>query len=270
MDYRHKKQITISVVFVLILILIGMGFYFLLKPKPTCLDKIKNQGEEGTDCGGPCELCYPYSDIKVNWEKVIKKEDNKYDLVAKIENPNPNLGTENLNYKFELKNNAGQVVKSVESATFILPNSTRYIIEPNIESNEAIASVNLIPEKVEKSSWQQLKDYQSPDLFVKDKNVTTANQNNYFIEATGNLKNDTDFDFDAVDVNIVLFDINQEPIAVSKTQIKTLMTGEERYFSVKWYTPPKEEIKSYDMQPETNLFSSDNYMDKHGVPRIEP
>ena len=28
--------------------------------EPTCFDRIQNQGEEGIDCGGPCEPCLPY------------------------------------------------------------------------------------------------------------------------------------------------------------------------------------------------------------------
>ncbi|MEM9051708.1 MAG: Ig domain-containing protein [Bacteroidota bacterium] len=30
--------------------------------EPTCFDEVKNQGEEGIDCGGPCEECLPTCD----------------------------------------------------------------------------------------------------------------------------------------------------------------------------------------------------------------
>lgn len=32
---------------------------FRIPPAPTCSDGIKNQGEIGIDCGGPCKSCYP-------------------------------------------------------------------------------------------------------------------------------------------------------------------------------------------------------------------
>ncbi|MFT5973598.1 MAG: hypothetical protein ACI9A8_002369, partial [Cryomorphaceae bacterium] len=33
--------------------------------EPTCFDEVKNQGEVGIDCGGPCPDCLPTCDDRV-------------------------------------------------------------------------------------------------------------------------------------------------------------------------------------------------------------
>ncbi|MBN2014301.1 MAG: hypothetical protein JW778_03895 [Candidatus Altiarchaeota archaeon] len=40
----------------------GGGGGIISKPKESCFDGIKNQGEEGVDCGGPCDPCISCSD----------------------------------------------------------------------------------------------------------------------------------------------------------------------------------------------------------------
>jgi len=271
MHYRIRKQVSILFVAGLFLAFLGTGVYYaFLKPAPTCFDGIRNQDEEEIDCGGisciSCEI-KTLKQIEVSWAQSIPLAPGVYDLAAKIRNPNPNFGTAFVNYEFELKNQNGQVIGRKSGMTFILPNSVKYIIENNIENQSQIASVDLKIDTGDRLTWEKLKDYQAPELYVKDKKFEIASQANYFAEASGVVKNGTTFGFDSVDVNIILFDSGSKVIGAAKSEINTLTAGEDRYFSVRWFFPINPQVKSFDVQAETNLFSDDNYMQIYGVPK---
>ena len=58
MTKRNIKQIIIALIFFSILFGFGFLIYSIsIKPDPSCEDGIKNQKEEGIDCGGPCLPC---------------------------------------------------------------------------------------------------------------------------------------------------------------------------------------------------------------------
>jgi len=270
MFYRIRKQFTILLIVGIFLILLGTGIYYaFLKPGPTCVDNIRNQGEEEVDCGGPCISCEikTLKDVEVIWAQAIPLSQNYYDLAAKVRNPNPNFGNPGVKYEFQLKDKSGQIVGKKSGTTFILPNSTKYIIENNFDSQGQIDSVQIKIDTGDKLSWLKLKDYQTPELYVKDKKFEIINQPTFFAEASGVVKNSTTFGFDKVDADIVLFDSNSKLIGAAKSEMRTLTAGEERYFSVRWFSPIAGEVKFFDMQAETNLFSDDNYMRVYGVPQ---
>ena len=271
MAYRIRKQITISIIVILFLALVGVGVYYVfLKPGSTCFDGIKNQDEEEIDCGGSqCVSCEikTLKEVEVVWTQVIPLVPGVYDLAAKIRNPNPNFGNPGVKYELQLKDKSGQIVGKKSGMTFILPNSTKYIIENNFQGQGQIDSVQIKIDTGENLSWLKLKNYQTPDIYVKGKKFEIRNETNFFAEASGVVKNSTTFGFDKVDADIVLFDSNSKLIGAAKSEMRTLKAGEERYFSVRWFSPIAGEVKFFDMQAETNLFSDDNYMRVYGVPQ---
>lgn len=267
MDYRLRKQIIIGFVYILLFCALGFGIYYLfIYNAPSCSDNIKNQGEEEIDCGGPCDVCVPFQDIAVTWVEVVKAGQSSYDFVAKIRNPNPNFGTTMLKYQFIAKDASGAVIGRRDGKTFILPDSSKYLIENNFESSQMIDSAEVIIEKIVKADWQKLDDYETLDIFVKDKNFQIKNDSTFLGEAAGTVKNNTSFGFDRMHVNVVLFGDGQKVLGASQSEIRTLGAGENRFFSTKWYWPLAGDVRFVDMEPETNVFSDENYMRIHGIP----
>jgi hypothetical protein len=268
MYYRIRKQIIIIAVVVLFFALVGSGIYFwFLKPAPSCFDGIRNQDEEEIDCGGAiCQSCEfkTISNIEVFWAQAIPADDNKIDLAAEIRNPNPNYGVAELAYGFEIKNVSGQVIGKKEGSTFILPGSAKYIIENNFQTNQPVGSVDLTVGKKEDLEWRKLNDYQAIELFILDKKFDILNQENFWGRASGTVKNETDFGFEKVNVNIIVFDKELRPIGAAQTTMNSLSAGEYRAFSVGWPKAFLGEFGTIEMQTETNLFSDDNYMRVYG------
>ena len=72
--------------------------YYLTRPDPTCFDKVQNQDETGVDCGGVCaaECAVTYNPESlgiVDTTFVPGGDKDVYDVVAKIHNPNDELGS---------------------------------------------------------------------------------------------------------------------------------------------------------------------------------
>ena len=270
MAYRIKKQAIIVTIVILFLGFIGLEIYLnYLKPVPSCFDGIKNQDEFDIDCGGACVTCEikTIKNIDVVWAIAIPAGNNSYDLAANIRNPNPNFGHAGYKYNFVLKDASGQIIGQRNGNDFILPGETKYVIEANFQSSVAPSTVSLQIDTGVNTDWLQLTNYQAVNLYIQDKGFTVSNQAGFLAEATGVVKNGTNFGFDTVTVNIVLFDRNKKPIGVSKSVINTLTAGEGRYFSAQWFAPFAGTMDSFDMQAQTNLFSDSNFMRIYGVPQ---
>lgn len=278
MDYRRRKQIIIVFIILVVLGLLSVGAYYKwFYQAPTCFDNKQNQKEEGVDCGGPCQMsCEPLTvkNLQVEWTKAVLLKDGLYDLVAKIDNVNPNYGLGRLNYFFKLFDGDGQLISEKKGSSFVLPNQKKYIIETNVSSGVKPEKVELVIGEALKTDWQRLKnDFEAPDIFVQDKQFKyLENQAGQPVlrtgtaQASGIIKNGSNFDFDKIVISVALFNESKEIVGVNKTEVYTVPAGEERYFSALWFSPLAGEVKSVDMLADTNLFADDNFMRRYGAP----
>jgi len=260
MNKRFIKQIIIA--FILILILSGFGFlvYYFSRPGPTCTDGIQNQSEEGIDCGGPCSSCdvVNLDEVKVIWAKAIPAQNNFYDLAAQIRNPNQNHGSGEVSYKFELYDDTGNIVVQRSGQTFILPNQTKYLTQTRVMANRSVSQVRLLFEQVE---WQKMDDYQSPQLFIQQKEYRLlGGEEAGFSQARAILVNKSNFDFDKIDIDILLFNLDHNLLALNSTEMRTLLSGQERDFVATWFSLIEGQVSFVEIEPETNVFNPDNYL----------
>lgn len=269
MAYKTRQQFSIGLVYILILILLGAGAYFLFfKKTPTCSDKIQNQGEQGIDCGGPCTLSCEHltiKDLQTDWVKFTEFKDGYYDLAAKIANPNPNFGLARFKYVFKIFDEAGNVLKEQTGSSFILPGqSEKYLIENNIFLEKKPASVKLEIEKPSFASWQKT-EIPLPGLFVKNWQSEFLADRPGVFQVSGVIKNPSPYNFDVIWIYVILFDSQRDIIGLNKTQARTVLAGEERYFSVLWTAPLPGQASSVKvMTPETNILAPDNFLQIKG------
>lgn len=266
MDYHLQKQIIIVIVYLVIFFLIGYGVYWIwFRHIPTCGDGILNQKEEQIDCGGPCESCEirTLKNIEIGWVKALSVRQGVYDLAAVIENPNPNYGAANLPYEFFLYDASGAIITSKQGSTFILPNKKTYIIEPAINIEQSIQDVKIV---FGAPQWSKLQSgFEIDQFFIKDKQFNPIIDGNGFYQVSGIVENKSAFDYDRVNVNIVLYDANNNPIGINKTEIRTLVASEERYFLSKWFSEITGETARVDIVAETDVFKNDNFMKRFGI-----
>lgn len=264
MTNRLLKQLTILLIFLFICFLIALAVYYLIHSAPSCSDGIQNQEEEGIDCGGPCPPC-PISqpqDIEVFWSRLLSSQADFYDLAAQIKNPNQHCGSGQLPYRFEIYNQSGELIKQVNGSTFILPNQSKYLVESRIALDCPIEQVGQIQLSFGEISWDKLKDYYSlPQLIVQQKEYFLLESNQPgFSQARAILLNKTDFDFDKIDIDFLLFDDQGRLLALNTTKVRTLLADEKRDLVATWFEELPGQVSSLEIEAETNVFNPDNYL----------
>jgi len=261
MSRRTKKQIIIG--FIFLLILAGFGFLIYsgyIKPEPSCNDGIKNQDEEDIDCGGSCDSCelINIKELEVLSVKVVASQDNFYDLAAQIKNPNQNYGSGNVLYQFELYDSNDNLIIQYSGSTYILPNQTKYLLKVRAESSQPVKQVKISFGEI---SWQRPEDYQPPQLVVQQKEYRLLNaQEPGFSQVRAILINKTSFDFDKIDIDILLFDSYNRLLAINTNEIRTLLAGQERDFFATWFNQIIGQAILIEIEAETNIFNPDNLL----------
>ena len=264
MEKRVPKQLIIGLIFVLIIGGVGYGivdYFFIVEP--TCFDNIQNGQEEGVDCGSlACGIeCEPeIMPLNIQLQELIEVRPNDYDFVARFNNPNSLFGALRARYEMELQRQDG-VSLSRTGTFYMLPGQTRYVIISGLHSDSALtgAFINII--EVE---WERVQSFEEISFPVQRESYEVINRNGVYSELEAVVLNNSDFDFDRVEVGVVLFDDNNSIIAVNKTDIRTFISRTERSFQVSWPVKLPETAKQ-DIEILTNVFENSNFIRNYGT-----
>lgn len=276
---RLIKKIIILTIFISSLLLLDR----LLFPPvlEICFNGQLDFGEEKLDCGGICEKkCPPplmppeASDINVEWVKYVKDGQNNYDLVARISNNNISWGLSSLGYRFKIYNDNNEIIKTEDRETYIMPvgfikNETgKYIIYDNYKYEENIKKVDI---QLYDYNWSEIKDKRE----LPDYNVEIIQINNtygklvengpeyYFVY--GETKNTSRYNFYKVDIAVIIYNDEDDVIAIGRTEQATMGAGNGWEFRIFWRQEFTDEIAHIDYQAQTNIFSEFNFIKAYGT-----
>jgi hypothetical protein len=257
------KRLTILGVVVFSVSLFGSSWYFFTAPDPSCFDGKQNQGERGTDCGGPCDR--PCEQVFVPDDLVIREVafvagggSGEYDVLAKIYNPNDELGAAVLPYVFRLKDASGGVLAEVSGKGFILPQETKTFLSVGLRTG-------VTPQTAEISfpdpTWEKFSGYrEKPALSILNRRYDRISSGPFFGEAQGTLVNDSVFDFRSIVVKVILRDIDGKPLAFNQTEMNTVRTRESRDFRLRWPKAFQGEVAKIDVEPEADVYHEENFI----------
>lgn len=257
---RGKKRLFIIGVYLLIFGVVGTLFYYVLAPAPTCNDGKKNQTEERVDCGGtcaPCEKIINAQELKIDEKYFVYGNKNQYDAMAAISNPNNKYGAIKFEYEFQLLDQAGAVLGKRSGINFILPGESKFIVELNIQSSINPYTVNFGIKNVE---WDEFLEYEEPRLSIYEKNHQEEPERNI---TSGLLRNESYFDFNSIEIVVILRDSKGNPVALGKNEMRTVRSQEERDFKLIWPYKFSEGVTTVDIKAEANVFDSDNFIKKY-------
>lgn len=259
---RAYKRFIIIALTLLVLGLPALVFVVpnLLKPEPTCFDNVQNQDEEGIDCGGgcplPCEIAKK-DEIEVVGSFVVPIGQNIYDIVVEIKNPSANLGVSVLDYDIKVYGIGGEEVKRLRDKDFLLPRETAFVITPGASFDRVPGSIEVI---FDETTWVAPR-VQDVGLEVASSTYRTLSQGSFFAsEATGVVKNNSPFGFDAVVVSVLLFDDRGNILATATSEINTLKSKEARFFKVTWPESFSRPVREVRMIPRTNTMNEQNIL----------
>lgn len=264
MDKTQKKRTIIISVYAFLLVLLIFGIYASFGNDESCLDGIRNQNEDGVDCGGVCEK---KNKCVVKLRQEIKVEETgfieggvagKADVFGKIYNPNQEFGSSKFSYVFKIKNSEGSV-EAIRSGTgYIFPGERKYIAEMNIdfvgEQRRAVELEILNIEWVESANINE-----KPQLKIVNKNYSEIASGVIFSEASGLLKNESPLDFDSIAVLVVLKNAEEKVVAMNSTKMNTVRSGESREFRAPWPNRFPGEVIAMDVQADVNVFNPESF-----------
>lgn len=256
----NVRRIKIIVGYVVIFCIIGFMIYIVKSPAATCSDKIKNQGEKGVDCGGPCSPCKEAAATK----EMIVMETNfapggndTYDVIAKISNPNDSIGAGAFNYIFTLKDAEGVEIATAEGTSFILPADTRYVAKLGLKvSGGAIptgASLSIGDVK-----WEKLSGIGKPQIGIYNKNFG-PDVSSKGIEADGVVRNESIYDLKKIEIIVLLRDKKGEIIGINTTQRDSVRAKEQQNFQVTWPYALKADVNKVEIEAQANVYEEQNF-----------
>jgi hypothetical protein len=264
---RILKRTIIIFVYLVILSLFVAAIYYIFRTKPTCSDKIKNQGEENVDCGGPCSKCEPIpviENIRTIRKAVISAGPGKYDALVKVNNPNPQFGIASFDYSFDFVDSSGSVIAKEEGTSFILPAETKDILAFNVQLPDNPSTFEF---RIKSFRWQKFSEYEEPNIAVYGREFSFISDGSGFAMLKAKIQNKSGYDFRKITTKAIVKDKNGVPVAVNQTYNNDIKVNEEREITFRWSDPFSQDIDVQDIEVETevDVFSSDNFMKKFGT-----
>lgn len=186
----------------------------------------------------------------------------KYDLIAKIYNPNDNFRID-FAYQFIFNGN-----KLPERSSFILPKETKVITAYSLAENPSTAKV-----MITKASMQRIsaKEISNPPEFVKNhlnfslKNaeIKSLNTPKDLYKVSFDLSNETIYNYWDINLTILLYN-GAEIIGINEISLEKFLSGETRPVEINWYEFLPSNIK-VSIIPEIDIFNPEVYMDFQGT-----
>lgn len=204
-------------VFVLLFIALPLFLHFY-KPA-TCFDNIQNQGEQGIDCGGPCQkMCdAQFADLNVLWAQKTLVQPGIYNVLAKIENPNIEAALNQLNYVFKLYDKDGVLLTERYGSTFITANRNMAIFEGELITRNRVA-YRVDFSILSQSGWVKQSSLEA-GLSISGEQILNE-ETKPRVEAM--IENKTINAIKNIEGVVIVYDINGNAIAFSRTIIDSI------------------------------------------------
>jgi hypothetical protein len=244
---RTTKQLFIALIFFAIIGGIGYGSFRIAVPQVT-------------PTPNPTSGLSPISVVST---KLFNVQNNDYDFLAKVANPNVGYGSPDVEYELTFFDASNSEISKKTGSFYILPGQTKYIVDLPVKLDGSASRADMTIKSVE---WQKLGQLAlgGINLLTKNADYSEINAENIFSKAIGNIYNSSDFDLNKVDVAIILFDETNTPIAVNKTEINTFLGKTTRSFEVFWPASFVGKVVRVGAEAGTNVFDNSNFIQQYG------
>jgi hypothetical protein len=232
MSWSGKRKLSYFTLFIAaIVVVIGIPVFFSGYEPATCSDSKQNQGERGIDCGGPCaQLCQvDFSALRIFWTYSSRVVPGVYNVIGYGENPNQSVGAEGVPYTFKLYDSQGILVAERKGKGSIPPGSKFALFEGGIQTGQrepARATLELSSSPL----WVLSRAYTSLRTLAIDVSPDGSGT-----RAEARIKNEyVNTTISGIDAFIILYDIDGNRVAFSKTRIDSIAPGEIQTLYFTW------------------------------------
>ncbi len=236
LSWSSKRQLIIAsgIIFIIILV-VGIPTYLHFANKPmTCSDGIQNQGENGIDCGGPCSRVCAFDSKQpiVYYTRIFKVSEGKYNVFALVENTNQGVFSRSADYSFKLYSQDNVLLTEKKGVTVIPPGRVFPIFEYGLDTGTRV------PQSVafaisNNIDWQK-GTFPEPDLKVDSKGLSSTSTTPS-LEA--DVKNNEVHEVTNIKAIALVYDKDENVIAVSQTLIDSIPALETKHIFFTWNEP---------------------------------
>lgn len=254
MSWGTQRRLTIILGFIFILAAIfGVYYYFYIRIPTSCSDSVQNQNEIDIDCGGPCEaICKSeILPLAVEWTRPFKTLEGQYDVAALITNRNTFFGIPKFAYKFSLFDEKNVFVAEKEGTIFINPNEKVLVFASGLNTGKRVATRAFIEfdKEVLSQGWVRVGDVsKKPKLDVgSDKLESGA-----LPKLSAEISNDSPYNVSGIDVAAIVYNEENNAIAVSTTFIDAIDANTNQAVNFTWPSPFSSKPSRADILPRIN------------------
>lgn len=260
--YRILKRIFIAAIFFLIIGALITGIYFITHSRPNCDDGIQNGQEEGLDCGlVACGVSCPPPVLRLTATdpKLVKIGEGDYDFIFKVHNPNAVYGANFVDFDLTLVDASGTEVYKKNHDFYALPGQTKYVIIQALKPSGEPASGKV---KLKSAQYTTINNFLNVSFPLRNQETLVNGSRSEF---RGVIQNNSDFDFDFVEVRSVVIDnASGAIIAAARTNVRTLLSKSERQFEADWPFVIDFSKVRVDVEADTNLMENSNFLRRYG------
>jgi|GEM_PF-2336139 len=262
---RLLKQVLIAGVYLAFFGALLWFGYRLIVPEPTCTDGIQNGAEDGVDCGvASCNVLCATPILSLSVASVdILNAGTGFDVLVRIENPNPFYGASRIEYTLTVTDASGATLVTRRGATYGNPAQPHYLLFPlaGIATRPAKAEFTIDDASVQ---WGALTVQAKGDIQfgVRSEIFTPASTS---LQYQASVLNKSKFNFDTVDVMVLVYNDKGVVVSANSTLQRTLVAGESRAFSMEWPFVVPGAVRA-EALVTTNVFANDNFIREYGSP----
>ena len=250
---RTTKKIVYGIGYLAFFILVVGGVFSIFSgSEETCSDGIQNQGEEGIDCGGPCEPCDVLTLKELHtssYVSVFPSGEQEIVLLGQVTNPNETHTAKRFSYTFEIYDGEGNVIEEEKGIDSVPALGRRYLFNAGVRV--PYSDTGKVSLKIEDTSWEKAIAGATPALVTNG--VETKVENDQ-IRVSGTVQNQSSFIARDIRVVAVLFDKYGIEVFASQTLISSIWGFEEGEFAVLF--PRNEDIIESADPLRTEIFVS--------------
>ncbi len=231
-SWSTRRQVFyIGAAICVFLFTLALPTFFVTYKAPSCSDGVKNQGELGIDCGGPCSvLCKATAlDLIVHWQRAFKVKDGVYNALAYVENPNLDSGIDSISYLFKLYDKDNLLIYERRGKTFVPAKKIFGIFESNIITGTRVPARTFF-EFSQTPVWR--KEYNREAALAVTNRLLSSEGD--LPRLTASLEN---HDIDAlynIEVVAIVYDEDDNAIAASRTIVDSVGKGASQPLVFTW------------------------------------
>lgn len=230
----RRRLIILLLISFPVLVVAAYVAYPYINPAPNCFDGSQNGDEAGIDCGGSCKyLCLSQvAPVFVEFARPLEVAPGIYTVAAYLSNPNADAYGEETPYTIRLFDEKNLTITEREGSTYIMTGGITPIVETGFQtaSRVPVRALLSIPED------KQLIRFRKEDIRPTiSRRILSGEDTSPRLEAT--LTNNSLDTFRELEVAVVVFDVEGNARAASKTVIQELQGGDSKTVVFTWPLP---------------------------------